>query len=103
MASTAVATTTTTAAPSTASTAPPATTQRPTTTVTTVPGTTTTTAPGFTPPEGVAPAPGDASPAAGPIEDAGTGALPIFVALSIAGLTTTAAIMAVRWWQTRPG
>jgi hypothetical protein len=49
----------------------------------------------------VAPTPED--PAAAPIQDAGTGALPVFVVLSLAGLGVSAATMAVQWWRSRPG
>lgn len=104
-------TTTTTDEPSSSTTstteAATTTTSAPTTTAgpargdtsTTLPGSTTTTEPGFVPPEGVAPGPG-AGPAA-PLRDAGTGALPLMVGLSIAGLAATAATMGVQWWRTR--
>lgn len=94
--STVATTTTATTLPSSSTTRPP----RSSTTATTVPSTTTTEQ-GFVPPEGVAPAP--TTPGAVPLTDAGTGALPFLVFLSIAGLTVTGVTMGVRWWQTRPG
>ena len=61
---------------------------------------TTTTASTFVPPEGITA--GTPPPPPGILPAAGTGALPIFVTLSLTGTAVAAAIVGFRLWRTRP-